>query len=104
MKKTISILLALCMLLALLPFAALADNSGSCGEHAVWTLDDAGTLTISGTGEMDNYSQLVLNNGEDSSTAPWMEARQSIRKIVVSEGITSVGNRAFVGLRSLESV
>ena len=104
MKKTISILLALCMMLALLPFAALADNSGSCGEHAFWTLDDAGTLTISGTGEMDNYSQLVLNNGEDSSTAPWMEARQSIRKIVVSEGITSVGDRAFVGLRSLESV
>lgn len=104
MKKTLSILLVLCMVCALLPFAALADNSGSCGEHAVWTLDDAGTLTISGTGEMDNYMQRVLGSGEVSSTAPWMEARQSIRKIVVSEGITSVGDRAFVGLRSLESV
>ena len=104
MKKTLSILLVLCMVCALLPFAALADNSGSCGEHAVWTLDDAGTLTISGTGEMDNYMQRVLSSGEVSSTAPWMEARQSIRKIVVSEGITSVGDRAFVGLRSLESV
>ena len=104
MKKTIGALLVVCMLLSLLPFAALADNSGSCGEHAVWTLDDAGTLTISGKGKMDNYTQRILSSGEDVSTAPWMDARQSIRKIVVSEGITSIGDRAFVGLRSLESV
>ena len=104
MKKTVSILIILCLLLALQPFAALADNSGSCGEHAAWALDDAGTLTISGMGKMENFDQRVLSNGEVSSTAPWMEARQSIRKIVVSEGITSVGDRAFVGLRSLESV
>ena len=39
MKRTISTLLVLCMVVMLLPFAALADNSGSCGEHAVWTLD-----------------------------------------------------------------
>ena len=104
MKKTIGALLVVCMLFSLLPFAALADNSGSCGEHAVWTLDDAGTLTISGKGKMDNFTQRVLSSGEESSTAPWMEARQSIRKIVVSEGITSIGDRAFVGLRSLESV
>lgn len=104
MKKALSILLVLCMMFALLPFAALADNSGSCGEHTAWTLDDAGTLTISGTGKMDNFDQRVFSSGEVSSTAPWMDARQSIRRIVVTEGVTTIGDRAFVGLRSLESV
>ena len=32
---------------------AHAAGSGECGENVTWTLDDTGTLTISGTGEMD---------------------------------------------------
>ena len=33
---------------------ASAAESGTCGENLTWTLDDEGTLTISGTGAMDN--------------------------------------------------
>ena len=29
--------------------------SGQCGENLTWQLDDGGTLTISGTGDMDDY-------------------------------------------------
>ena len=29
--------------------------SGTCGDNLTWTLDDSGTLTISGSGEMYNY-------------------------------------------------
>ena len=28
---------------------------GECGTSATWTLDSEGTLTISGTGDMDNF-------------------------------------------------
>ena len=31
-------------------------GSGTCGDHLTWTLDDAGTLTISGTGGMSDYN------------------------------------------------
>lgn len=48
-------LLMVCMML----FPVKADaaeiiNSGSCGADVIWTLDDEGTLTISGTGDMDD--------------------------------------------------
>ena len=33
--------------------------SGKCGENLTWTLDDDGTLTISGTCKMDDYSPLL---------------------------------------------
>ncbi len=56
--KTALILLLTLGLAALFSTAALADDdniqSGSSGEHAIWTLDtDTGVLTISGTGEID---------------------------------------------------
>ena len=54
MRKIISVLLCVLMLASLLPMSAIADTtaSGTCGANLTWTLDDSGTLTISGTGEM----------------------------------------------------
>lgn len=46
----------LCMLLFAVPLTAEAVTSGDCGEAVSWTLDDAGTLTISGTGPMLDYA------------------------------------------------
>ena len=64
------------------------DASGTCGNNLTWTLAD-GTLTISGTGDMWNYS---WNN-----PAPW--GGQEVRTLVLEEGITSVGSFAFKYLR-----
>ena len=50
MKRTFAFLLALCLILAALPVSTLAAQEGSCGDGLTWVLDDAGTLTISGSG------------------------------------------------------
>ena len=56
------------------------NPSGTCGENAVWEFDPAaGTLTISGSGEM-----------AIADTVPWRDYRQSITQLVVEPGITSV--------------
>ena len=61
-KRILSILLAVLMLLSALPLGmvdtayAAALASGKCGDSAKWTLDAAGTLTISGTGRMTNFT------------------------------------------------
>lgn len=69
-KKILSILLAACLIFSLLPVSAFADttDSGTCGANLTWTLDSDGTLTISGTGEMEDY--YPSNN---DTTAPWGE-------------------------------
>jgi hypothetical protein len=67
------------------------------GSLLSWTFNTCGnkTLTISGTGAMPNYS----NGG-----APWYALREDIQKIVLSPGVTSVGNSAFYNLPNLDSV
>ena len=70
-------------------YAADEIASGNCGagdDEITWTLDAEGTLEISGEGQMDNFS-----NGQ----APWNENSDSIKKIVVNDGVTSLGAFAF---------
>ena len=68
--------------------------SGTCGDNLTWTLDDAGTLTISGTGAMDDY-------GGD---APWYAWRNDIKAVSIPDGVTTIGLEAFSGCTSLTSV
>ena len=68
--------------------------SGQCGDNVLWTLAD-GVLTISGTGEMWNWS---------GSTMPWRRYRSSIDTIVIESGVTTVGNSAFSDCTELTSV
>ena len=78
-------LLALCVLLPLR--AEAAAYTGSCGTNAVWKLDTAtGVLTVSGTGAMNDYTY---------STRFWKDYSSYVKKIVVEEGITRIGNSAF---------
>ena len=66
-----------------------------CGEDVTWTLEN-GVLTISGTGEMDNYY--------DGNGIPWYDDAESIVKVVVEDGVTSIGESAFLGCKNLKSV
>lgn len=66
--------------------------SGKCGVSAEWTYYRDKTLVISGTGPMDSYK---FDQKESISTAPWMNYRSRIKKIVVEDGITSIGSYAF---------
>jgi hypothetical protein len=87
MKKFLSALLVVCMVLTLLPAtASAAVASGTCGSNLNWTLDSAGTLTISGTGAMADYK---------SCGAPWYGNRSSIKSVVIGNNVTHIGDWAF---------
>ena len=105
MKQRISsVFLALVILLSMLPstvfaaqdtpaaFSAEVVDSGTCGENLTWTLDNSGTLTISGEGPMENY---YFN-------PPWNDQRESIKRVVIEEGVTSIGTAAFFNYTSLK--
>ncbi len=87
MKKRILILaLALCLALTLLPFGAAAADSGSCGDNVSWTLNESGLLLISGSGEMTDYASYDKSPFYNNS---------DIKKIIIGNGVTSIGNYAF---------
>ena len=59
-----------------------------------WTYNN-GTLTISGTGDVDDYN---------NSSAPWYDHRYDTTKIVISNGVTGIGEGAFCYFTELTSV
>lgn len=83
-------------LLAVTGMSANAQTSGSCGDNATWEYDN-GTLTISGTGAMADYTDALTDN-------PWNAYRESITNVVIGDDITHIGNWAFMGCTSLASV
>ena len=84
--------------LALAPAAKAATivDSGNCGNNVTYTLDSDGLLTISGTGDMANYN-VMWNN-----CAPWKN--EAVKSVVISDGVTSIGEYAFSGCTGLTSI
>ena len=82
--------------LALAPAAKAATivDSGMCGDNVTYTLDSDGLLTISGTGAMSDYSW--------GGYIPWKDS--SVKSVVISDGVTSICDRAFDGCEGLTSV
>ena len=74
---------------------ATATASGKCGDNANWALAADGTLTISGSGDIWHLYEI---------TEGWMDLRGYVKKLVIKEGITSIGIETFYGLQELREV
>lgn len=87
-KRILSACLALLLSVGFLGVFAVpaAAESGTCGENLTWTLEN-GTLTISGTGPIPEFSQ--------ESPAPWLQYSNGIQTIHISDGVTVIGSNAF---------
>ena len=98
-KICLSLAIIMCCLIgiAVNAQAATTVDSGKCGDNLTWKLDSAGTLTISGTGDMWDYNSSY-------GKAPWSSYTYTISKIVIKSGVTSVGQNAFNSIASLSSV
>ena len=70
--------------------------SGTCGDNLTWKLDDEGTLTISGKGAMTEWV--------NRDSAPWKTYSNTINKVVIQPGVTSIGGDAFSECKNLTSI
>lgn len=77
-------------------------KSGRCGDSAIYTLDDSGLLTIGGTGPMWNYGS--TNGKEGEITYSPFQGNPDIKRVVVEEGVTSIGEMMFADCKRVESV
>ena len=91
MKQIYILLIAL-----LMGLSANAETSGICGPDLTWHLTDNGVLTISGKGKMYDYSYYYNNR------APWYG--NYIKRIIIGDGITTIGEGAFCNCSALTSV
>ena len=109
-KRLLSLLVALCMAVTLLPVSAITawaedpPKIGNCGatgdgSDVTWQLtentDDSSTYTlkISGSGAMEDYST--------SYSQPWNSFCDQITSVVIFPGVTSIGECAFKGFSKL---
>ena len=86
MKQIYILLIAL-----LMGLSAKAESSGTCGPNLKWHLTDDGVLTITGKGEMYDYSY-----------TPW--SYDDLTRVIIGNGVTTIGKNAFIGRSSLTSV
>lgn len=89
----LSILVSLCSPIST---SATTPDIGVCGVNLTWALDNQGTLTISGSGEMYGY--------DIESHAPWYEYRHEIQTVNILPGVKNIGNWAFDNCTSLTRV
>ena len=99
-KRILGLVLAFVMMLNLCPVTAQAASSGVCGENLTWSVDSGGTLTISGSGPMRDFT---LYDWTETS-APWDAYYRSVKKVVIEDGVTSIGYGAFYFCASLTSI
>lgn len=107
-KKILSMVLCIVMVLCSVPLgnfagldlssltmrASALSESGQCGKNVNWSFDSStGKLTISGSGEMNDYSYY---------TSPFYR-NTSIKSVIIEDGVTSIGSYAFEYCSSITS-
>ena len=68
-------------------------SSGSCGSSVTYELDENGLLVISGSGDMGIYQGIT--------DCPWHAQRENIKTVIIKNGVTSIGDGAFLGCKGL---
>ena len=121
-RRFFAMLLSLAMLFTLAPTAFAVESrsetpvtSGNCGapndatNTVRWSFNsNTGTLTISGKGAMANLNNSTetenISDGAGAGTYPWANLKDSITKIVIEDGVTSIGSKAFIAYTNVTSV
>ena len=109
MKQIYILLIAL-----LMGLSANAEKSGTCGPNLKWHLTDDGVLTITGKGEMYDYSytpwsyddltRVIIGNGVTTIGEAAFRSCSHLTSVNIPNSVTTIGNNAFNGCSSLTSV
>ena len=74
-------------------------SKGQCGDNAYWELSPEGIFTVTGTGAIYDYE---FNVDDLSLNEPWQNS--NVKKAVIKDGITEIGNDFLMYCSELESI
>ena len=92
-------------IVSVVDFSAYASvKTGKCGDNVTYSLDtETGVLTISGTGNMRDYTVKQYNSYIFRNT--FLDSNdQYVKKLIIDFGVTSIGEYSFYNCTRLESV
>lgn len=99
MKKALSFVLVICMLCGLFSGITVSAEEAAVDTEISYIFDiDTGTLTVTGSGEMDNYSWW------NDFYPPWIGHKEDAKKVIINDGITSIGDYAFEDFIALKEI
>lgn len=105
MKKSISVLLSVCIILTTLVsgvVTAFAEGNVIPGSNVTWSFNaETKVLTFEGEGSIPDYNEYITD-GEITLKYPWKDVEYT--KVVFGPDITGIGNYAFCYSNSLQSV
>lgn len=88
-----------------------ADMSGTCGDDLTWVLDEEGTLTVSGTGEMTStpweiydVKEVVINEGVTTITAYAFAFQEELERVYIADGLIEIHENAFKDCEKLVEI
>ena len=107
-KRIISLLASMAMMVTAVTGAmsvSAVEDNGKIGDNLTWTLDANGKLTISGKGEMASPDVNHDNSGDEfTDFYTYKKYKDDIKEVMIEEGVTSIGYRAFCYFKNLETV
>ena len=87
-----------------------AENSNEDTVHvttsdSIWYKIESGILTIGGNGAISDYSNTsAKTNVLRFTQADWYKKKDTIKKVVIEDGITGIGTLAITNMTHLESI
>lgn len=98
-EKIFTMIVSLALVFSIFPKPEIraASQTGKCGANITWELDDNMTLTLSGSGGTWNY-------WTESDQSPFYSIADKIKKVVIKDGITGLGDYLFYNCSSISAV
>ncbi|MBR5973557.1 MAG: leucine-rich repeat protein [Clostridiales bacterium] len=97
--KIFTLFVSLALVISIFPKPEIRAESqtGTCGANITWELDDNMTLTLSGSGVTKDY-------WDESNQSPFYSIADRIKKVVIKDGITGLGDYLFYNCSSISAV
>ena len=112
-SKIVAATLMIVFVFALFPEMKLkAATSGTCGNNATWTLDDEGTLTISGRGSIsdnafennNNIAKVIIESEIDYIGSAAFKNCTKLTEVIIPDSVHFFSNEVFMNCTSLASI